>query len=256
MTRYYICLFLLCCLLITVPSRVHAEDFGSDREMSQFSSDSVRVLLIPHMETVLSGEISARIEAIAVDIGDNFIQGSLLVRFNCSVYEAELKKAKAMQKEAGKTLEVNKRLEGLGSISELEVAVAASRLDQAKADTIIKRHQVAGCFIRAPFSGSVVKRIAAPYQYITAGQPVLEIIDSNNLEVQIHIPSRWLRKIKHSTPFTVYVDEVEKQYSGVITALGSRIDPVSQTIEIRGKIDGENPELLAGMSGATQFDLK
>ncbi len=233
-----------------------AEPMIEEGGYTQFTGDSVRVLLIPRAETVLSGEISGRIEKIAVDIGDHFKKGSILVKFNCSIYQSELDKAIALQKEAEKTLEVNKRLEKFGSISELEVAVAVARLDQARADSAINRHQVDRCVIHAPFSGGVVKKTAYPYQYITAGQPILEIIDTSNIDVQIHIPSLWIKKIQLATSFLVHVDEVDKQYQGVITAMGSRIDPVSQTLEIRGKINGHHPELLAGMSGSARLKTK
>ena len=220
------------------------------------SAKSVRALLISDSQTVLSGEISASIKTIAVNIGDHFKKGALLVKLNCSIYQAELDKAQALQKEAVKVLEVNKKLENLSSISELEVAVAKTRLDQTIAETAIRKHQVTRCTIHAPFSGGVVARIAESHQYITPGQPLLEIIDTQNITVQMFAPSLWFKKISVSTPFTITIDEVEKEYHGKITALGARIDPASQTIEVRGKIEGKNPELLAGMSGSASFNLK
>ncbi|MFH0781001.1 MAG: efflux RND transporter periplasmic adaptor subunit [Pseudomonadota bacterium] len=244
-------------LLVTLPCL--AETKGSADNTDKAVGDpaeTVRLLLISPKETLLSSEISARIDTISVDVGDHFAKGHLLVSFNCSIYQAELAKSEALIEEAEKTLEVNRRLEKLGSISELEVAVAAARLSQVRADAAIKKYQVENCTIRAPFAGGVVKRVVAPHQYITPGQVVLQIIDTGNIEVQMHIPSLWIKNIKPSTPFVMHIDEVQKQYIGVVTALGVRIDSTSQTIEIRGRAKGVNPELLAGMSGSAWFDFK
>ena len=216
----------------------------------------VRALLIPRAQTLLSGELSARIEELRVDVGDSFKKGAVLVRFDCSLYRAQLEKARAELREMEKTLAVNQRLGKLGSISELEVATAAARVDQARAEVALKRHSVNRCIIRAPYAGGVVKREAQPFQYATPGQPLLEIIATRDLDLQVFIPSRWVRHITPGTAFRVHIDEVDKVYDARVTALGARVDPVSQTVEIRARVQGQHPELLAGMSGAARFDPK
>jgi RND family efflux transporter MFP subunit len=233
--------------------------FGAEKtEVLPMSSGSpenrVRALLIPKVETILSNEIAARIESVRVDVGDMFKKGQALVVLGCGIYKAQMDKARAELAEAEKTLEVNQRLEKLGSISELEVAVAAAKVDQAKAELAFHRTHVRKCVIYAPFSGRVVKREVDPYQYVNPGQPLLEIIDNHRLELQIFVPSKWLRWIKPSTSFQVHIDEVDREYTARISVLGARVDPVSQTLEIRGKIDGKHPELLAGMSGTAVFE--
>ena len=256
MLRYSAILLFLSSSLLFSPLQSRASESIATDTIVQQPANTTRVLLIPHTEAILSGELSACIERITVNIGDQFKKDDLLVQFNCSIYQAGLNKAKALQKEAEKIVEVNKRLEKLSSVSELEVSAAIARLDLALAETAIQKHLVSRCSIYAPFSGGVVKRIAAPYQYVTPGQPVLEIIDTHNIDVQIHTPSQWVKKIQISSPFSIHIDEVDKSYNGVITALSSRIDPVSQTIELRGKIKGENAELLAGMSGTAYFNIE
>ena len=39
----------------------------------------------------------------------------------------------------------------------------------------------------------------------------------------------------------------------VFTRLGGRVDPVSQSIQVFGEIDGTVPELMAGMSGRAEL---
>lgn len=215
----------------------------------------VRVLIIPVVETTLSSEIASRIEEILVDFGRSFKRSQDLIVFDCDVYQAELDKARAEFEEARKTLEVNRRLETLQSISELEVAVAAARMDMAEAEQDLREIQVRKCRLKAPFSGRVVKKEVNAFEYVTPGQPLLRIIDDKNLHLQLFVPSRWLKWIKEDVRFRVRMDETGKSYQARVTTLGSRVDPVSQTLEIRGMIEGTHPELLAGMSGTARFKV-
>jgi len=214
----------------------------------------IRVLVLPLVETTLSGEIAARIEKIRVDVGDRFKSGQELVIFDCEIYRAQLQKAKAEWEEARKTFEVNQRLDALRSVSELEMTVSESRMARAKAETMLREVQVKKCVVKAPFSGRVVKRKANPFEYVSPGQPLLEVIDDVHLTLQLLVPSRWLAQIKKGSRFRVHIDETGKDYKAQVTTVGARIDPVSQTIEIRAEIEGKHPELLAGMSGTAYWE--
>ena len=237
------------------PGLLHSQSPAATPADLSIFQGGVRGLVISEAQTVLSSEISSSIVAFNVDTGDSFAKGDELVKFDCEIFQAELEKAQALQDEAEKTLEVNKKLESLSSVSELEVAVAKSKYDQTIADTKIKQYQVSRCTMWAPFTGRVVERVAAPFQYTTTGQPVLEIIDTRNIAVQVHLPSDFVSKINQTTTFAIRVEEVEKSYQGIVTALGSQIDSASQTIEIRGKLKDSHSELLPGMSGVVTFNL-
>jgi multidrug efflux pump subunit AcrA (membrane-fusion protein) len=53
--------------------------------------------------------------------------------------------------------------------------------------------------------------------------------------------------------FRVTLDEVAKTYQAEITRVGGKVDPVSQTIKVYGRITDKADELLPGMSGAIEF---
>jgi len=222
---------------------------------TEFEEPDVRVLIVPLVETVLSGEIPARIERIRVDIGDRFKSGRNLVVFDCETYKAQLEKAKVELTEARKIFEINKRLDALQSVSEIEMAASAAKMEMAKAEMSLRKTQIKKCTVKAPFSGRVVRRKANPFEYVSPGQPLLEVIDDVHLRLQLLVPSRWSKWMKKKLRFKVHIDETGKDYTARITALGARVDPVSQTLEVRAKIDGKHRELLAGMSGTAHFDI-
>ncbi|MBI3898152.1 MAG: HlyD family secretion protein [Gammaproteobacteria bacterium] len=66
---------------------------------------------------------------------------------------------------------------------------------------------------------------------------------------KVDLPSKWLAWLKVGSRFNVNVDKLGRGYRARVVRLGARIDPVSQSISLVAQVNGENPELLPGMSG-------
>jgi len=58
-----------------------------------------------------------------------------------------------------------------------------------------------------------------------------------------------------TTDFEFYVEENKNSYPARVIRMGTRVDPVSQSIPVVGKIKGPTPDLLPGMSGVARFSL-
>jgi len=84
---------------------------------------------------------------------------------------------------------------------------------------------------------------------VTPGQPMLDLVKSGPLRLRVNVPSRLLNQLKVDSKIEVKIDETGKTYQASVVAINSRIDSVSQTVEIEGLMSGDFPELLAGMSG-------
>jgi multidrug efflux pump subunit AcrA (membrane-fusion protein) len=130
---------------------------------------------------------------------------------------------------------------------------AKAEADEAKADVQVAQAVLDRCVIKAPFSGKVAEIIARPYQSVRIGDPLIEILDDKTLEVEFMAPSRALLKLKPGSHFKVTLDETATSYDAEITRLGGKVDPVSQTIKVYGRIVDKAGELLPGMSGAVEF---
>ena len=213
----------------------------------------VRALLVPRAETVLAAEAAGRVEQISVDMGQRFRRGQALVVLDSQVHKGRRAIAEAELEIARRTYESNRQLEKLQSVSTLEVAVSRARMQRAEAEMALEQINIAKCIVTAPFDGRVVRRQIQPFAYVTPGQPLLEIVADQGPEIQLLVPSAWLSWLRQGTNLTVRVDETGGQYQAVVTALGARIDPVSQTLEVRARFDGHPKDLLAGMSAMAIF---
>jgi len=215
--------------------------------------EGIRAQLVPRDFTTLSSEISARIDRIATRAGEHFKKGEVLVVFDCVAQRAQAAKMRAIELAAEKTVAVNEQLAALKSIGALELEVSQAEVVKAKADVAIAEATVSKCAIAAPFSGVTVDERARAFQYLPPGQPLLDILDDRSLEVEFLAPSSDLRWLAAGTPFDIHIDELGKSFPAEVTRLGARIDPVSQSIKVTGRITGKADGLIAGMSGRVKL---
>jgi len=213
----------------------------------------VRAQLVARNEVVLSSELAAKIDSLQLREGDAFRAGQLLVGFDCTLFKAQLNKAQSTAEAARQTLQVNQRLAELNSIGRLEVELADARLKESSAEVAYMQATVSKCAITAPFAGRIVKRLAASFQFVTPGTPLLAVQDAEELEIRMIVPSQWLATLKAGKRFTVQVDELGKSFAARVVRTGARIDPVSQSVDIIGAVEGKPATLLPGMSGWASF---
>ncbi|WP_462325458.1 efflux RND transporter periplasmic adaptor subunit [Desulfoplanes sp.] len=214
---------------------------------------AIRVLVVPENETVLSSEMPGKISSIRVDMGDTFKKGQRLVDFDCELRRARLKKAQAELESAQKVLQVNQRLGRLNSVSELDLALSESKVKMAASEVAVRRALVRQCTITAPFSGQVARREAKPHEFVTEGKPVVHIVDTAHLRLQMFVPSQWSVWIRSKPSLTVTIDETGTTYPATIVSVGAGVDSTSQTLEVWARIDNSDAKLLPGMSGTATF---
>lgn len=216
--------------------------------------NALRAQLVPVHQTTLAAGIAERIDRLAVREGEPFAKGDLLVGFDCSVQQAQMKKAQATLDGAAATHRANLRLADLNAIGEVELAVGAAEVAKAEADIGYLKAVLAKCSIHAPFSGRVGETHARAKQFVGLGEPIVEIFDDRTLELEFIVPSRWLAWMTPGFAFFVDMDDTGRRYPARLTRTAARVDPLSRSIKVMATIDGEHPELLAGMSGRVQIE--
>jgi membrane fusion protein, multidrug efflux system len=222
---------------------------------SSSSNDAVRVLLVADRETTLSSPVTAKIKMLYVSIGVQFGAGQTLVSFDCEEPVARLGMANAELAGAVETHEAKIRMQGLEQASDVEVALAASAAAKARGQVELQQAQVAQCTIKAPWAGRVAKVHVRTHMSVTPGQPMVDLVKSGPLRIKLNAPSRMVGKVKPGSVFDVVIDETGKTYQARVLAVNSRVDPVSQTVEIEAAIVRNFSELLPGMSGVASLNL-
>lgn len=225
------------------------------RASGSAQDDAVRVLLVADRETTLSSTMAAKINVLNASIGMAFKARQTLVGFDCEEPLARLNMAKAELAGAVETHEAKIRMQGLGQAGDVEVALAASAADKARAQVALQQAQEAQCSVTAPWPGRVAKVHVRSHMSVTPGQPLLDLVKSGPLRIKLNLPSRNLKQIRHGALFHVTIDETGKSYQARVANINSRVDAVSQTIEVEAVMVRNYPELLPGMSGTVNFHV-
>lgn len=220
-------------------------------------SIGLRALVVPRHQAMVSSGITGRIARMPVRPGDTFAPGDLLVAFDCARLHAELAAAKASARATDLDLKAKRRQLELNSIGVLEVDLAHAEADRARAEVAAVAADAAGCTIVAPFAGRVVRFEANPFETVRSGEGILEILDDSSPEVEAIVPSTWLRWLGIGQTFRLHLDETGTSHDILVTRLGARIDPASQSVLVTGTFSDVpaaiRATIRAGMSGEARF---
>ena len=211
--------------------------------------NEMRAQLMPQRYTTLSAELGAKIKKIAVREGERFNDGQVLVEFDCTLQSAQLDKAKAQLLSADNTWQANQRLAQLNAIGQVEFKNSEAEVQKAKAEVAYLKATLDKCLVQAPYAGKVSEQKARQGQFVQPGQALLEILDDRRLELEFIVPSKWLGWLKPGHKFNVSIEDTGKTYPVRLLRIGAKADPVSQTVKAVAVIDGQYPDLIAGMSG-------
>lgn len=217
------------------------------------NADAVRVLISPAQETTLVAPMAGNIKTLPVSLGSAFKKGELLMGFDCAEGQAKARIARAELRAARENHQAKTRLRSLDAAGDVEVNLAAADVEKNAGQVELARVQTDFCAIKAPFDGRVARLHIKQFQGVSPGAPLVDLISDGPLKIRVNAPSKWLPQLRVGNSFEIAVDETGKRYPAKVSAVGARIDAAAQAIEIEGLLDGEFPELLAGMSGTIHF---
>lgn len=209
----------------------------------------MRAQLMSQKGTVLSAEMPGRIDHIALQDGDRFQKGQLLMSFDCSLQQAQLAKANAQLLAARNTMDGQQRLAELNAIGQVELRNSEAQVLQAEADVEYLQVMVSRCQIIAPYDGRLITLNVREHQSVQAGEELAEIIDNSALALEVLVPSQWLAWLVPGYGFEVQIEDTQQVYPVKLLRTAAKVEPVSQTVRAVAELDGDFPELLPGMSG-------
>lgn len=198
---------------------------------------------------VLSAGMAGELQAMPVDAGRVVKQGDVLAEFDCAAEQADHDMAQAKQQAARVKLSVNQRLSTAKNVSVLEVELSRSEVAMGIAELRRIDANLRHCTVHAPFSGMVVDRRVQAHEYVSLGTPLLELVDTSSLEIEMVVASQWIARLKPGTSFSLRVDETGQVAKAAVDRVVEVIDPVSQTLRIIGRLDEAASGLRPGMSG-------
>ena len=212
-----------------------------------------RALVVASQKAVLSSELAAKIDSIPVKEMDRFKKGDLLIQFDCSLYEAQKDVVNANANSALIKVESDQQMFQMRTIGKYDLELSKSEYEKAKAELLIAELNLKRCKILAPFDGAVEEILVNTYETIQPQVELMKIIQTDVLELEMVVSSEWISWLTIGHPIVVFIDEIQKEFNATVSGIGANVDPVSQTIQLKGTIIDASPALLAGMSGRVIF---
>jgi membrane fusion protein, multidrug efflux system len=213
----------------------------------------VRGVIRAIQQASISTELSVRVAAIHVREGDAFNAGDKLVEFDCRRQIATVAAADAQQQEMQLTVDKNRMLLRTQSVGKNDLDVSETRLAKARAEADALRSQLDQCVVVAPFRGRVSDLTLQVHETSQPGKPFLGLIAHERLEIDLIVPSDWVRRVGTGKAFSFRVDELQRTVNATVVRTSPAVDPVSQTIKLIAAIDNGTGTILPGMSGTADF---
>ncbi len=227
-------------LLPTLPSAATPAD-SAQRD--------IRVQVVAETSTTIGAPMAGRLKEFPLRDGDRFSRGDVLARFVCGERDGAVARARGLLAAKQRFFESRATLRNLGTGSGVEYGVAAAEVAEAAGELASAQAMVESCVVSAPFTGRVANVEAHNWQFVQLGQPLLDILDDHDLVLEMVVPSRWLSWLVAETPFEVAIDETGATYAAKVARLSGKVDPISRSIKVYGRLTGPQGALLPGMSG-------
>ncbi|MBS0455060.1 MAG: HlyD family efflux transporter periplasmic adaptor subunit [Proteobacteria bacterium] len=214
---------------------------------------AIRVLLVAELETTLSAQMNGTLGDLKASLGKQVPKGALLVQLQCNEAQARANVAEAELVQARQNLDAKRAMRDLNAVGDIEVSLANTELQKAIGSRALAVTQAGYCFVRVPFAARIAKVYVKPFQTVSSGAPLFDVVSDSALKVRLNVPSAMLKQLKPGQPFKVSILETGKTYPAKVTAINARVDAVAQTVELEARLDEAYPELIAGMSGVARF---
>lgn len=212
------------------------------------------VVFEARQKAVLSAERAGALTTLQADVGDTVKKGAVIARVD--VGEAALRKKRGevalqhLEKQIQELVQLNQR----GLATNEEVQKVRMERDVTRADVEIYKRQIAQSTIRAPFSGMVVRRHVEPHEWVTSGQPVLDMVNLDRIRAIANIPAHIAVRLNKGDTHTLYVHDLEMEMTGTVDAVAPEVDERSNTAQVIWAVDAGEQRLLPGMKGEVRVE--
>jgi membrane fusion protein, multidrug efflux system len=198
--------------------------------------------------TVLTAKITETVRKVNFTDGQAVQAGDVLVELTSSQQAAQLKDAQAMSRDADRQYQRQQDLVKQGTVSRalFETSQAARDSNNAKVDAI--RAQLSDRVITAPFSGVLGLRRVSPGALVTPGTEITTLDDVDLIKLDFTVPETLLGALAVGQDIQAMTAAwPERQWSGKITSIDSRVDSASRSVVVRAEIANPERVLRPGM---------
>jgi membrane fusion protein (multidrug efflux system) len=196
----------------------------------------------------VSTDLPGIVAAIEFQSGATVEAGQLLVRLDSRQEQAQLQAAEAQRDLAQVNLERQRELIATGAIAKSDLDAAESLYRQAVAAVEEARALIARKQIVAPFAGRLGIRQVDLGQYLNVGAPIVQLESVDPILVEFAVPQPNLYQVVVGQTVRLTAPGLGgEEFRGEITAIESRVDPVTRNVMVQATVRNTEGKLRPGM---------
>jgi membrane fusion protein (multidrug efflux system) len=226
--------------------------------------------LDPRAEVSVAPEVSARLERVLKNEGDQVSKGQLIAVLDSADFRLARDRARAMlaiadanraharaEKDRADSLLKTGGITDKDHLSaQVTVQVADASYAQAASEVAIAERQLGRSQITAPLSGRVSKRSVDAGAMVAANTPIYTIVDDSQFEFRAAVASGDFGKLRVGEKVTVTADALPGFVTeGEVNRITPQIDTRSRSFEVIVRVPGR-PELVSGLFTRGQVHVR
>jgi membrane fusion protein (multidrug efflux system) len=196
----------------------------------------------------VTASLTETVRRVNFEDGDYVDKGAILVELTDTEEEAQLAEARAILEDAERQLKRLRELDesGIAVASDVDEAQGAADAAKARLDTVLARLE--DRLIRAPFSGALGFREVSQGTLLMPGDTITTIDDIAKIKLDFTVPERVLAMMEAGRKvLAASVAWPGREFEGVVTAVGTRVDPVTRAVTVRATLPNDDRALRPGM---------
>lgn len=203
----------------------------------------------PEMEAGLSFQVAGNVESVAITEGQFVKKGTFLARLSKGQLGNAYASARAGYDRAKDAYNRMKALYDQKSLPEIKYIEIQSDLQQAKAQLESSQKDLENCILYAPFDGIISRKNIEIGINVSPGIPVANLIKISQVNAKIAIPEKDISQIKTGQIVKIEIPVINETFTGSITEKNLAPNSLSQTYDIKIKLQNPANHLLPGMVG-------
>lgn len=195
-------------------------------------------------ESVLvTAKVTETVVRVNFQDGDLVQAGDVLVDLSGRAEVAGLAEAAAAYREAQQQYERQQQLTEKKLIPASQLDTQRATVESARARLDATRARLSDRVITAPFAGVLGFRQVSPGTLVTPGTTIASLDDVSLIKIDFAVPETYLAAVSAGQAVTALSGAYPgREFTGRVTTVDSRIDPVSRAVTVRAEVP--NPERL------------
>lgn len=207
---------------------------------------------------MLKAQVQGQVTAIYFDSGTMVKAGDKLIQIYPDIVEAQLQKAQAQLQLSAVTYQRYANLYKKNVVAQQDLDNAYSTWQQNIADVQNIQATLRQYNVTAPFDGMAGLRQVSVGQYLTVGNPIVDLEQIDPIRVDFSIPDIYVDDIAVGQKLSIVSSaDQTKSFDGQVTAINSAVDVSTRSISLWGSVPNSSHTLLPGSYAVvTLYSLK